>query len=321
MNILITGVTGFTGSHLLDRLTENTNNKVFGTVRGKFRDISNISYSKDRVKLLDCDLSDFNSVFATLEDSQPDLIYHLAAQTFVPNSWRAPQETYTTNVIGTLNILEGIRKLNMNPKILIAGSSEEYGMVKEDECPITENNTLNPLSPYAVSKVAQDLMGYQYYYSYGMKIIRSRCFNIIGPRSSDKIFTASFAKQIAQIEHKQLEPTIKVGNLTTIRDLIDVRDVASAYEYAMKYCKFGDVYNITTGNGKKVQDVLDTLITLSTAKDEIKVEHDPERMRPSDVPRLIGDSTKFVNKTGWKPNYTFNESISDVLDYWREVCR
>jgi len=277
--------------------------------------------------LLECDLTDYNSVQTTLQESEPDVIYHLAAQTFVPTSWRAPQETMNTNVMGTLNLLESVRKSKYNPKILISSSSEEYGMVHEDEIPIKETNPLRPLSPYAVSKVAQDLLGYQYHHSYGLKIIRTRAFNLMGPRSGEKIVTASFAKRVAEIEkeearfkakfkHSETIYKIKVGNLDTIRDFNDVRDIVKAYDLAIKKCDIGEVYNISIGKGHSIREIIEEYKKLTDAI--IITEEDKNLMRPSDVPILIGDSTKFRKKTRWKPEYSWEKSLSDILTYWRE---
>lgn len=312
---LITGITGFTGGHMAEYLLSK-GVEVAGTIRNHSRNADVLAHIRNRIQLLECDLSDPNSVFQTLQDAQPDVIYHLAAQTFVPTSWRAPQETVTTNVVGTLNILEAARKQKSDPTILISGSSEEYGLVYPDETPIKETNPLRPLSPYAVSKVAQDLLGFQYYKSYGMKIIRTRSFNIIGPRSGDKIVIASFAKQIAGIE-KGGDPVLHVGNLDAIRDFNDVRDVAKAYEVAVRKCRTGEVYNIAAQKGWKIADVLDMLLRMSTAK--ITVEQDEKRMRPSDVPILVGDATKFMKETGWKPEIQFEQTLKDVLNYWRSA--
>ncbi len=313
MKALITGITGFTGSHLAEHLI-GKNADVTGTFRGRWRHNILPADIKDKVQLLECDLSDPNSVFHTIEEAQADVIYHLAAQTFVPTSWRAPQETMYSNVIGTLNILEAVRKCGTDPVILITGSSEEYGLVYPEETPIKETNPLRPLSPYAVSKVAQDLMGFQYHKSYGMKIIRTRSFNIVGPRSGDKIVAASFAKQVAQIE-KGAEPVIYTGNLDAIRDFNDVRDIARAYEVAVHRCKAGEVYNISSQKGWTIRQVLEALLSMTDAK--INVRQDEKRMRPSDVPILIGDSAKFRQETGWKPLVSFEQSMKDVLDYWR----
>jgi len=310
---LITGITGFTGSHLAEHLLDKY--EVFGTVRGRSRQTDFINHIVDRLKLVECDLSDPSSVYATLEETQPEIIFHLAAQSFVPTSWRAPQETMSTNVIGTLNILESLRKSSLDSVIQIAGSSEEYGLVHPNETPINEENPLRPLSPYAVSKVSQDLLGYQYCRSYGMKVIRTRSFNIIGPRSGEKIVTAAFAKQIAQIE-AGADPVIMVGNLDATRDFTDVRDVVRAYALAVEKCNPGEHYNICSEKTWRIGDVLDMLLRMSTA--EIRVKQDPARMRPSDVPILLGDCRKFRDITGWSPSFTLEQSMKDILDYWRQ---
>lgn len=309
MNVLITGITGFTGSHLAEYLLKKKYN-VFGTVRGRCRQTEFIDNIKDNLTLLECDLTDMNSIMSTLDDCVPDLIFHLAAQSFVPTSWRAPQETFNTNALGTLNLLEAIRKSVYDPKIQVAGSSEEYGMVYEDEVPIKETNPLRPLSPYAVSKVAQDLLGYQYYKSYGLKIVRTRGFNLIGPRSGGKIFSAAFAKQILKSD------IVKVGNLDAIRDLVDVRDICRGYYATITKGDYGEVYNVSTGKGWQIKQILDMMIELSNK--EIKIEKDKSLMRPSDVPILVGDYSKLHNKTGWKPKYDMNRTLNDVLDYWRK---
>ncbi|MEM7819487.1 MAG: GDP-mannose 4,6-dehydratase [Candidatus Aenigmatarchaeota archaeon] len=316
MNILITGITGFTGSHLAEYIVKQPDVNVFGTIRGRHRQLEFINHIKDKLTLLECDLTDTNAVIQTIDDCEPDMIFHLAAQSFVPTSWRAPQETFNSNVLGTLNLLEVVRKSRFNPKILITGSSEEYGLVFPEEIPIKETNQLRPLSPYAVSKVAQDLLGFQYHQSYGMKIVRTRCFNIIGPRSGSKIVSANFAIQIAEIEKYNKEPVIYVGNLTPKRDFVDVRDIAKAYFLALTKCKSGEVYNICSEKAIEIKYILDTYLKLSKVK--IVVKEDPARMRPSDVPLLLGDCSKFKNETNWKPEYNIDQSLRDVLNYWRE---
>lgn len=316
MNILLTGITGFTGSHLAEYIIKQPDVKLFGTIRGRHRQLEFINHIKHKLTLLECDLTDTNAVSQTIDDSQPDMIFHLAAQSFVPTSWRAPQETFNSNVMGTLNLLEAARKSKFDPKILITGSSEEYGLVKPDEIPIKETNQLRPLSPYSVSKVAQDLLGFQYHQSYGMKIIRTRCFNIIGPRSGSKIVSANFAIQIAEIEKHNKKPIIYVGNLTPRRDFIDVRDAVKAYYLALSKCKIGEVYNICSENAIEIKYILDTYLSL--AKNKIDVKKDPSRMRPSDVPLLLGDCSKFKKEAGWKPEYNIDQSLRDVLEYWRQ---
>ena len=315
MRALITGITGFVGSHLAEYLLTN-DYEVYGTIRWRSRH-ENIGKIENKIKIIETDIRDSYSIKKAIEEVQPDAIFHLAAQSFVHTSFHAPQETLTTNVIGTVNILEALRSSKLDPVIHIAGSSEEYGLVHPDETPIKETNPLRPLSPYAVSKVAQDLLGFQYFRSYGLKIIITRAFNHTGPRRGDVFVTSSFAKQIAEIEKSMKEPVIHVGNLSSQRDFTDVRDVVRAYELAVKNCDYGEVYNICSGKSWIIKDVLDLLLNMSKVRVEIK--QDPARMRPSDVEILLGDSTKFHQKTGWKPEIPFEKTMEDLLDYWRGV--
>lgn len=315
MKVLITGITGFAGSHLADFLLEKGNIEVYGTERWRSR-TENIEHIKDRVALMGCDIRDASSVKKLIEKIKPDKIFHLAAQSFVLTSWHAPQETLTTNIIGELNVFEAVRELGINPLIQIAGSSEEYGLVEEGELPVKETNPLRPLSPYAVSKVGQDLLGYQYYKSYGLNIIRTRGFNHSGPRRGEVFVCSDFAKQIARIEKKKQEPVVYVGNLEAIRDFTDVRDMVKAYWLATEKGKPGEVYNISSGKGYEIKEVLDILLNLT--KEKIEIKKDPKRMRPSDVPVLIGDCKKFREATGWKPEIPFEKTLKDLLNYWRE---
>ena len=226
MRVLITGITGFVGSHLAEyALSKGA--EVWGSIRWR-SDTGNIAHIKDEIRLVECDLRDLTSVNQLISESKPDYIFHLAAQSFVLTSWHAPHETLTTNIIGQLNILEALRFGDKEAKLQIAGSSEEYGMVYENEVPIKETNPLRPLSPYGVSKVAQDLLAYQYAKSYGLKIVRTRAFNHSGPRRGDVFVESDFAKQIVQIEAGKKEPVISVGNLEAKRDFTDVRDTVKA---------------------------------------------------------------------------------------------
>jgi GDP-4-dehydro-6-deoxy-D-mannose reductase len=316
VRVLITGITGFAGSHLAEfLLARQPEVEVFGLYRWRSR-MENIEGVRERVRLLECDLRDYTSVHQALQASRPDVIFHLAAQSFVPSSWKAPNETMVTNVIGQTNLFEAVRFLSLDPVVQIACSSEEYGMVYADEVPIRESNPLRPLSPYAVSKVAQDMMAYQYFESYGLKTVRTRGFNHTGPRRGDVFVTSNFAKQLASIERGLQEPVIRVGNLEAVRDFTDVRDMVRAYWLAALKGKPGEVYNVATGSGITIQELLDRLRALSTAK--VRVEQDPERMRPSDVVRLIGDSTKFRADTGWQPEIPFEQTLADLLEYWRQ---
>ncbi len=316
MRALITGITGFAGSHLAEYLlAEHPEVEVFGTYRWRSRR-ENIEHFDERVKMIEADLRDYSSLHSLLDEVRPDYIFHLAAQSFVPSSWRAPAETLGTNITGQTNLFEAVRYLELDPVIQIACSSEEYGLVHPDETPIKETNPLRPLSPYAVSKVTQDFMGYQYFQSYGLKVIRTRAFNHTGPRRGDVFVTSNFAKQVASIEAGLQDPVIHVGNLEAIRDFTDVRDMVRAYWLGVQKGRPGEVYNIATGNGIHIHELLDMLLEMSTV--DVEVRQDPERMRPSDVEILIGDSSKFRADTGWEPEIPFEKTLADVLQYWRD---
>jgi GDP-4-dehydro-6-deoxy-D-mannose reductase len=315
MKALITGITGFAGSHLAEfLLAEQPDVEVFGTYRWRSR-MDNIEHLRGQVELLETDLRDYTSVHRALERCRPDFIFHLAAQSFVPSSWSAPSETLTTNITSQTNLFEAIRAIHLDPVVQIACSSEQYGLVHSNETPITENNPLRPLSPYAVSKVAQDFLGYQYFQSYGLKVIRTRGFNHTGPRRGQVFVTSNFCSQVAAIELGMQEPVIWVGNLDAIRDFTDVRDMVRAYWLAVNKAKPGEVYNIASGTGISIRAMLDRVLAMSRVKVTVKV--DPERLRPSDVEILIGDSSKFRNDTGWEPRIPLEQTIADLLDYWR----
>ncbi len=315
MRVLITGVTGFVGSHLAEYSLEQ-GHEVAGTFRWRSRD-ENLDIVKGRVALFDADLRDQVGVRKVITEFQPERIFHLAALSYVPASWSSRAETMTSNFLSQVNLFEVVREAGLTEcRIQIAGSSEEYGLVHPDETPIKETNPLRPLSPYAVSKVAQDMMGYQYHQSFGMFIVRTRAFNHTGPRRGFVFAESSFAKQIAEIEKGNKEPVILVGNLDAYRDYTDVRDIVHAYDVGLEKCEPGEVYNICSGNAWRIGDMLDTLRDYSTVK--VEVRQDPERMRPSDVPRLEGDATKFRKATGWEPHIPFEKTLKDLLDYWRE---
>lgn len=316
MRVLITGITGFAGSHLADYILANHSDvEVFGTIRWRSRR-ENICHIEEKIVLFEADLKDIVSLKKCLAEIKPDRIFHLGAQSYVPFSWNCPVETFTINSIGQINLFEAILSLKLSPKIQVAGSSEEYGFVYPDEVPMKETNPLRPLSPYAVSKVAQDLLGWQYFKSYGLRIVRTRGFNHTGPRRGEVFICSTFAKQIAEIEKGKRDPLIYVGNLEAKRDFTDVRDIARAYWLCLEKGEEGEVYNIGTGKAYAMKEVLDILLSLS--KVNVEIEVDPLRLRPSDVPILLSDCTKFVNLTGWKPKIPFRDSLQDLLNYWRE---
>lgn len=321
MRVLVTGITGFAGSHLADYLlAERHDVEVHGTRRWRSKS-ENITHLEGRVVFHECDFKDAHNVYELVERLKPDRIFHLAAQSYVPASWDSPAETLETNVVGQCNLLEAIRKFRVSgydPVVQIAGSSEEYGAVEPNEMPIKEETPLRPLSPYAVSKVAQDLMAYQYFKSFGIRTIRTRAFNHSGPRRGEVFVDSNFAKQIAEIEKGLRPPKLLVGNLDAIRDFSDVRDIVEAYWLATEHGVAGEVYNIASGRGYRIRDVLDALLKLAKRKD-IAIEEDAKRMRPSDVPVLFGDSTKFRQLTSWSPKFSYlDHTLRDMLEYWRE---
>jgi len=310
---LITGITGFAGSHLAELMLKE-GVEVYGIQRWRSK-TENIDHIKDKIKFEEADLLDAHSLYSVIDKIKPDYIFHLAAQSFVQSSWASPTQTLEVNIIGTAHLFEAIRKTGHPLTIQIACSSEEYGKVLPNEVPIKETNPLRPLSPYAVSKLAMDYLGYQYFESYGMRIIRTRGFNHTGPRRGDVFAESSFAKQIAEIEKGKHAPVVSVGNLEAQRDYTDVRDMVRAYYLAVQKCESGQVYNIASGKAWRIRAVLDLL--LSMAKVKVEVKPDPTRMRPSDVEILIGDNSKFVAVTGWKPEIAFEKTMEDLLNYWR----
>ena len=316
MRALITGITGFAGSHLAELILANHPDvEVYGIMRWRSR-TENIEDIQQRVHLIECDLRDATSVKMLLGQVRPDKIFHLAAQSYVPSSWNAPAESLTTNVLGQLNVFEAVRELAIEPWIQIACSSEEYGLVHEGELPIKETNPLRPLSPYAVSKIGQDYLGYQYHMSFGMNVVRTRGFNHDGPRRGDVFVSSNFAKQLIEVEKGKRPAVIHVGNLEARRDFTDVRDIVRGYWLSLERCKAGEVYNLCSGKAYSIQEVLDRLIEISGVK--VKIEEDPARLRPSDVPVLLGDYSKFNKATGWAPEIPYDKTLADMLDYWRE---
>jgi len=312
--VLITGVTGFAGSHLADLLLDRGGFEVFGLKRWRSR-LDTVGHLEGRITLVDGDMTDAKRMRDVIGDIRPEFIFHLAAQSFVPASWESPDATLTNNIRGQLNVFEAVLQHELECRIQIAGSSEEYGLVMADEMPVVEDNPLRPLSPYAVSKVAQDMLAWQYFRSYGLDVVRTRGFNHTGPRRGEVFVVSDFARQIALIEAGRHEPVIRTGNLDARRDFTDVRDMVRGYLLALEKGEAGDVYNICFGRDIRIGDMLDRLLELSAAK--ISLEQDPARMRPSDVPVLLGSAAKFRSVTGWEPEIPFDRTLADTLDYWR----
>ncbi|MFH1486883.1 MAG: GDP-mannose 4,6-dehydratase [Chloroflexota bacterium] len=309
----MTGIGGFAGSHLAEYLI-GQKIKVAGTVR-EADNIANITHIRQRLTLYPLDLLEAGEIRDVVAYVKPNLIFHLAAQSAVPESWGDPEGTLTNNIVGQLNVLRAVLAAKFAPRILIVGSNEEYGHILPDELPVRETNLLRPINPYAVSKVAQDMMGYQYFASHSLKCIRVRPFNHIGPRQSDAFVASAFAKQVAQAEAGLCEPIIRVGNLDAWRDFTDVRDMVRGYDLALTKGKPGEIYNLGSGRMTRIRSLLDFF--LSQAKIKIEVQEDPACLRPIDVPRTLCDYSKVRKRTGWEPRISLEQTLSDVLAYWR----
>lgn len=320
---LITGITGMVGSHLTDYLLKNTDWDLWGMIRWR-SPLDNIEHhlervnKKDRLFLVNGDLNDQNAILYVLEQAQPDYVFHLAAQSYPKTSFEAPLDTYNTNIIGTSRLLEGLKRLKMDPVIHVCASSEVFGRVSQDKLPIKENCSFHPASPYAISKVGTDLIGRYHAEAYGQKVMTTRMFTHTGPRRGDVFAESSFAKQIAMIEHGCLPPIIKVGNLNSLRTFADVRDAVRAYYMLVTINPIpGEYYNIGGTHVCKVGDMLQALIDMSTVG-SINIEVDPERLRPIDADLQVPDTSKFTNHTGWKPEISFEQTMYDLLQYWRD---
>ncbi|MBN1890201.1 MAG: GDP-mannose 4,6-dehydratase [Thermoflexales bacterium] len=311
MRALITGAAGFAGSHLADYLLEQSTWQVSGCILPGW----DRSLLDRRVDCLEVDLRDLEATQAMLERHTPDVIFHLAAQAYVPVSWDDPWDTLENNIRAQTNILNALVKLGAKARVLVIGSNEEYGRAPASAMPLREDTPLRPESPYAVSKIAQDYLGLQYFLSHQIPCVRVRPFNHIGPRQSDRFVASAFARQIAQIEAGQQEAVIRVGNLNAQRDFSDVRDMVRAYHLVVTQGEAGEVYNIGSGQPRSVQSLLDILLSLSQVP--IRVEIDPARLRPSDTPLSYCDASKVCATTGWTPRIPFEQTLRDTLDYWR----
>jgi len=311
--VFITGITGFVGSHLSDLCIEN-NLEVTGNYL--FEDeLNNIQHLKDKVELLKCNITDESYLHKFLKTKKPDFIFHLAAKSHVGFSWKDRKETLSVNFMGTANLLEIIRNLDYETRILLVGSAEEYGKVNTSER-IKEDFPLKPTSPYAVSKVASEMLGYQYCISDDMKIIMVRAFNHTGPRQHPSFVCSDFARQISKIETGQEPPVINVGNLDIYRDFSDVRDVARAYLSLLEKGASGEVYNVCSGKAVSIKSMLDQLLKLSTVKIDIKVSKD--RYRNVDLPVLSGNNEKIKKAVGWEPGIPLIKTLEDLLNDWRD---
>jgi len=323
---LITGITGMVGSHLADYLLDNTDWDVYGMCRWR-SPLDNIEHliprinEKDRVFLQYADLGDTVSIKRVVENSEPDYIFHLAAQSYPKTSFSSPIDTFDTNILGTARLLEVVREMRdkriIDPVIHVCSSSEVFGRVPKENVPINEENKFHPASPYAISKAGTDLVGRYYGEAYGLKTVTTRMFTHTGPRRGDVFAESTFAKQIAMIEEELLPPVIMVGNLDSMRTWADVRDAVRAYYLLVTTDpEPGQYYNIGGAYSCTVKDMLNYLISISK-KSSITIKVDPERLRPVDADLQIPDVTKFKKKTGWEPKIPFEKTMQDLLDYWR----
>jgi len=318
--ILITGITGFVGSHIAD-LCLKKDIKPFGFKRYHLSNMRNVKHIEDKVTWIDCDMMDNKSVAKSIANIKPDKIFHMASQSFVSPSWDHPNLYMDANYKMTVHLLEACLSADINPKILIPGSGEEFGEIYEDELPIKETTVMRPVNPYAVTKVAQDLIGYVYYKSYGLNVIRTRAFNHEGPRR-DKVFGIPwYAYQIAKIEKGLQSPHMEVGHVDDKRNFTHVDDMVEAYWIAVDKCTPGDLYLVGSEDEKDIhtfRQALDQLIEMSTNKN-IDYEVVSKYVRPTQVPFLICDNSKFRELTGWSPKIGFNKILTDTLDYWRKI--
>ena len=318
MRALITGITGFVGSHLADYiLAEHPEVELFGIKRWRSPQ-DHIRHLPDRVRILDCDLRDLSSLITVLNQVRPDIIFHLAAQSYVSTSYIAPADTIETNVTGTLNLLEAIRLGQLDPVVHICSSSEVYGQVRESDLPIREDCPFRPVSPYAVSKVGEDMLAYMYHQAYGIKTVRSRMFTHSGPRRGEVFVDSFFSLQVARIEQGRQPPVLRVGNLDSVRTFCDVRDTVRAYWLLVNQCPPGEVYNIGGNATMTIRQMLNLLLSLTSYPGEIEVKQDPALLRPADVTLQIPCTDKFQAVTQWRAEIPYADTLKDMLNYWRE---
>lgn len=305
---LITGCEGFVGSHLADLMVDKA--RVYGMVYG---DIANLKHIEDKIEILECDLKNKVQVENIVKKIKPEVVIHLAAQSFVTVSWEKPEETLQTNILGSFYLFDSVRQVNRDSVVVVVGSSSIYGPREKSEMPLHEELDFRPTSMYAMSKVSEDMLGYFFCKGYGMKIIRVRPFNMTGPR---KLLDAcsDFSRAVVEVE-KGLRSIVEVGRLDTIRDFTDGRDAAAALCLLADKGEYGEVYNLCTGHGHTMKDILEILIRISGK--EIPYRSVPEKQRPTDDPIYIGDNSKLL-QLGWKPQIPIDKTLADMLAWWRK---
>lgn len=310
---LITGASGFAGTHLAERLAASGSWEVIGLSARPGRPSPALSQH------LVCDLLNSELLRRTLHHLRPDVVFHLAAVSYVPRSFQDPVGTLMNNLIGQVHLLEAVRALDPPPIVVVIGSSDAYGLVHEHELPVKESQPFRPLSPYGVSKAGQDLLALQYYLAYDLPIVRVRPFTHIGPGQSERFAISGFARQIVEAELGMAAPVLLVGDLDVERDLLDVRDVVRAYELLADSRFAGAVFNVASGRAWRLGDVLEQLLTMAPIS--LRIERDPARLRPADVRVLYGDAGALREATGWRPEIPLERSLADVLEYWRRTLR
>jgi len=314
MRALVTGASGFAGSHLCEHLLEKADWEVYAVCLAGCS-TENLDSVRERLTILSGDLLDAPWTTQIVAEVRPEAVFHLAALSSPQASFDDPWGTLSNNIAVQIHLFQAIRQAEIDPTVLVVSSGDAYGMVRSEDVPVDEETPLRPANPYAVSKVTQDFLALQYHISYGLRAVRVRPFNHIGPRQALGFVTSDFAHQIAEIEAGRQPPVIRVGNLSAQRDFTDVRDMVHAYSLAVTKGEPGAVYNIGSDAAHSIKEILHTLLGLSTV--EISVETDPARMRPSDVPVLFCDSSRFRQRTGWTPRIPLEQSLRDILAYWR----
>ncbi len=310
---LITGIEGFAGSHLAELLLKRRY-RVCGTVFN-LNKIENIRPLLKEINILRCNIVNSSELTGAIKRFKPDIVFHLAGVASVPESLMDPASTYRINFWGTYNLLESVRKFSPEAKVLVVGSAHEYGHVDEDQLPVKESHPLNPETPYAASKAAAEMLSLQYCHSFGMKIFTVRSFNHIGPRQSPDFVLSGFAKQISEIMKGEKPPVVKTGNLNVYRDFTDVRDVVNAYLLIVEKGKCGEVYNVCSNRAIRLSDLLKKMLKVAGCRAKVVVEK--ERMRRREMVRFYGDNSKLKKATGWTQNYKIEETIREIIDWWK----
>jgi GDP-4-dehydro-6-deoxy-D-mannose reductase len=317
MRALITGVAGFAGSHLAEELLRSRY-QVYGTkLRGESKE--KLRGFIKSLSVRDLDLRHLPSVRRLVRRVKPDVVFHLAAVSSVGLSFKTPQMTFEVNLLGTVNLLEALREIEAVSKVVVVTSSDVYGVISPSDLPLKESSPMAPVTPYGVSKAAVDMVGYQYFKSYGMPIVRIRAFNHTGPRQDRGFVVPDFCRQVALIESGKSRPLISVGNLKAERDISDVRDIVRGYRLLAEKGRDGYAYHLCSGKSYRIEDILNRILEIST--DAIEIKPDPRLMRPSEIPRLLGDFSRARRAAGYKPTYELKDTLEDTLDYWRTAVR